>query len=462
MRRFRDRADAGAALAARLSKYRGRDDVVVLGLPRGGVPVAAQIAERLGLPMDIFVVRKLGLPGHEELAMGAIASGGTRVLNREVLEMVRVSDEAIDTVARREGAELERRKREYRGDRPEPEVRGRVVILVDDGLATGSTMRAAVMALRQHGPKAIVVAVPVAARETCDDFRADVDEIVCAMTPEPFHAVGLWYEDFSQTTDDEVRSILAAHAQSGATDPPGAEDPGRRPGDGSAAAESTDPAAGQSRLVRVDIEGATLEGDLTLPANARGVVLFAHGSGSSRHSPRNQFVAQRLNESGLCTLLLDLLTPAEEDLDRRTRQLRFDIEMLANRLVAAVAWLRSQPRTRDLEIGLFGASTGGGAALVAAAAMPHAIHAVVSRGGRPDLAGAALPRVQAPTLLIVGGDDVPVIGLNREAMARMTAKVQLEIVPGASHLFEEHGKLEIVADAARDWFIQYLVGAAGS
>jgi dienelactone hydrolase len=219
-------------------------------------------------------------------------------------------------------------------------------------------------------------------------------------------------------------------------------------------------APGDERLVRVPAGAATLEGDLRVPAGARGVVLFAHGSGSSRHSPRNRYVAQVLGEAGLATLLIDLLTPQEEAVDLRTAHLRFAIGLLAERLVAATDWLAHQPTTRALRVGYFGASTGAGAALVAAAARPAAVAAIVSRGGRPDLAGPMLARVQAPTLLIVGGDDLPVIHLNREALAQLQVEKRLEIVPGATHLFEEPGALEAVARLARDWFLRYLTPTA--
>ncbi len=207
--RFRDRAEAGRRLAGLLPQYAARDDVIVLALPRGGVPVAYEIARALGAPLDVFLVRKLGVPGHAELAMGAIASGGTRVLNEEIVAGLGISPELIDAVAARESVELSRRERAYRGDRPPIDVRNRIVILIDDGLATGATMRAAAAALRQAGPREIVVAVPLASRETCEAFRAEVDVVVCASTPEPFYAVGLWYEDFAQTTDAEVRDLLA-------------------------------------------------------------------------------------------------------------------------------------------------------------------------------------------------------------------------------------------------------------
>jgi len=205
---FRDRIEAGQLLAKSLNKYAGRTDVVVLALPRGGLPVAAEVARVLHAPLDVFLVRKLGVPGHEELAMGAIASGGIRVLNDDVVRYQRISEAAIEAVAQEEQRELQRRERLYRGDRPVTDVHGKIVILIDDGLATGATMRAAVKALRGQDPARIVVAVPVGSRETCGEFEEEADETVCARTPEPFYAVGAWYEDFSPTTDDEVREIL--------------------------------------------------------------------------------------------------------------------------------------------------------------------------------------------------------------------------------------------------------------
>jgi predicted phosphoribosyltransferase len=205
---YRDRSEAGKHLAARLAKYANRDDVLVLALPRGGVPVGFEVAKALHAPLDIFVVRKLGVPGHEELAMGAISTGGVRVLNDDVVDYLQIPGDVIDAIAAIELRELERRERAYRGDRPEPNVQGKTIILVDDGLATGSTMRAAAAALRQQNPARIVVAVPVSAPQTCDEYRMGVDEIICASTPEPFRGVGQWYRDFSQTTDDEVRELL--------------------------------------------------------------------------------------------------------------------------------------------------------------------------------------------------------------------------------------------------------------
>jgi putative phosphoribosyl transferase len=231
--RYRDRADAGRAVAARLAEYAGREDVLVLALPRGGVPVAFEVARALKAPLDVFLVRKLGVPGREELAMGAIATAGVRLINRNVVQHLNIPARVIDEVAAVERAELERREREYRDDRPPPEVAGRTVILVDDGLATGASMRAAVAALRQGHPARIVVAVPIASAATCEALRELVDEVICAQTPEPFHAVGIWYEDFSQTTDDEVRKLLAIAAREA---PP----PSDRAGGGASRADRPD------------------------------------------------------------------------------------------------------------------------------------------------------------------------------------------------------------------------------
>jgi putative phosphoribosyl transferase len=420
--RFRDRAEAGRLLGERLQRYAGRDDVIVLALPRGGVPVGRELARALGAPLDVFVVRKLGLPGQEELAMGALASGGARVVNEPLAEQLGLSDAVLDRAAEREQVELERRERLYRGDRPPAPVAGRVVLLVDDGLATGSTMRAAVAALRMQGPARIVAAVPTAPPQTCAELAKEVDEIECLMQPQPFHAVGLWYHDFSEVSDDEVRRMLAVPV---------------------------------AREVAFQTNGSRLEGVLTLPVGSGGLVVFAHGSGSSRLSPRNRRVASVLNDAGIGTYLVDLLTADEEEADRHTGHLRFDVELLAGRLLAAAG--QAQEEAPGLALGFFGASTGAGAALVAAARQPGHVRAVVSRGGRPDLAGAELTRVVAPTLLIVGGRDLLVEDLNREAMAQMArAETRLEIVEGASHLFEEPGTLERVAELATDWFLRYL------
>ncbi|HEV3166945.1 MAG TPA: phosphoribosyltransferase [Isosphaeraceae bacterium] len=213
--RYQNRTEGGRFLAEKLRVYANRPDVVVLALPRGGVPVAYEVARALRAPLDVFLVRKLGVPGHEELAMGALASGGVRLLNDEVVQSLKISPQVIDAVTGDEKRELARRERSYRGDRPPPDVQDRTVILVDDGLATGTTMRAAIAALRRRQPAEIIVAVPVAASSTCEELRTEADHVVCLRTPEPFHAVGLWYADFSQTSDEEVRELLERSQRAG-------------------------------------------------------------------------------------------------------------------------------------------------------------------------------------------------------------------------------------------------------
>jgi putative phosphoribosyl transferase len=447
-----------------LAEYAGLDDVIVLALPRGGVPVAYEVARALGAPLDVFLVRKLGAPGHEELAMGAIASGGVVVMNDEVVKAMNVqADEILDAIAS-ERRELARREEAYRDGRPPVDVRGKIVILIDDGLATGSTMRAAVTALRRQGPARIVVAVPIGAASTCAEFRNVADDCICAFTPEPFRAVGLWYEDFSQTEDDQVADLLARARAASETD----RSTSRAPDESGSRSSASAPQSGGSPMndprtrnlaeqeVAIPAGRRTVRGTLSRPRKAAAVVVFAHGSGSGRFSPRNQYVARVLQEAGLATLLLDLL---EED-EANDRSKVFDIELLAGRLQAAADWLEGRPETAGLRLGYFGASTGAGAALLAAGREPESVGAVVSRGGRPDLARDALPRVTAPTLLIVGGNDEIVLELNREAFDQLTGIRQLDIVPGATHLFEEPGALEEVARLAREWFLHYLTPAA--
>jgi putative phosphoribosyl transferase len=425
---------------------------LVLGLPRGGVPVAYEIAKALHAPLDIFVVRKLGVPGYEELAMGAIASGGMRLLNDEIVHALAIPNEQIEAVVARERQEIERRERTYRSDRPPFDVRGKTVILVDDGVATGATLRAAIAALRARAPAKLIVAVGVAPPETCETLEAEVDELVCLLKPDPFWAVGLWFADFAPTTDEEVRTLLAqaddllrtAKGEQTMTTPTMTERPI------------------EHSSVQIAAGGVTLAGDLSIPEGAQGLVLFAHGSGSSRFSPRNRFVAQMLQAGGLATLLFDLLTTGEEEIDIRTRQLRFDIDLLAGRLVAATDWVLRRPEAQQRKLGYFGASTGAAAALIGAAQRPEVVAAVVSRGGRPDLALAVLGQVKAPTLLIVGGNDRPVIQMNEQALAQLRTEAKLEIVPGATHLFEEPGTLEAVARLARAWFQHYLTANSSS
>ncbi|MFE9629737.1 phosphoribosyltransferase family protein [Streptomyces sp. NPDC006463] len=431
---FADRADAGRRLAAVL-RHLAQEGPVVLGLPRGGVPVAFQVAQALGAPLDVTVVRKLGVPYHRELGFGAIGEGGVRVISEDIVALARVRREDLAAVEHAEEAELARQAGRFRAGRTRVPIDGRTVIVVDDGIATGATAAAACQVVREMGAARVVLAVPVAPPDAVAWLRTVADEVVCLSTPRGFSAVGEWYQDFSQTPDEEVVSLLARAA---------------------------DRSAPREAQVVVDADGVALAGDLVLPPDAGAVVVFAHGSGSSRHSPRNRSVAAALRQAGLGTLLFDLLTPQEE----ADRANVFDIETLARRLTETTAWLRR--REHALPIGYFGASTGAAAALWAASADADAsadtspeVGAVVSRGGRPDLAGSRLAGVRAPTLLIVGGRDTTVLDLNREAQAQLRCENRLEIVPGATHLFEEPGTLDAVAGLARDWFTTHLMPRPG-
>jgi putative phosphoribosyl transferase len=318
---------------------------------------------------------------------------------------------------------------------------GGTAIIVDDGMATGATARAACRVARQLGAAKVILAVPVAPARALASLT-EPDDVVCLVPARTFHSVGYYYRDFSPTEDEDVVQMLDAAAR-----------PPRRLN----ARGHLEGEAGPGAQEEVDIPcGAVrLRGSLHLPSPCEAVVAFAHGSGSGRHSPRNRYVASVLQEAGLGTLLLDLLTPAEEVVRANV----FDIPLLAERLATASRWLGTRQDTSSSLVGYFGASTGAGAALWAAAEADAQVAAVVSRGGRPDLAGPRLAAVRAPTLLIVGGADSDVLALNRQAMALMQAPTRLEVVPGATHLFEEPGTLARAATLAAEWFTQYLLSS---
>lgn len=430
---FLNRSDAGRRLGKRLTGLRGRD-IVVLGLPRGGVPVAFEVAKALEAPLDVIVVRKLGVPFQPEVAMGAIGEGNVLVLDPGTISAARVSQEDLEQVERQERAVLNSRVTRLRRGRHPIDLTGRTAVIVDDGIATGSTARAACQVARQLGAAEVILAVPVAPARAIVELK-EPDDVVCLLSPQDFQAVGYYYRDFSPTEDGQVLHLLDAAASL-------PHHANRAGGNGSLEDD-----------VEIPAGAAVLRGSLYLPARCDGTVLFAHGSGSSRHSTRNRFVASVLHGAGLGTLLLDLLSP-DEEVDRRNV---FDVGLLAQRLSAATHWLEARHDGSAGRIGYFGASTGAGAALWAAAEPGAQVAAVVSRGGRPDLAGPRLAAVKAPTLLIVGGADTHVLALNRQAMAGMQAPTRLEIVPGATHLFEEPGTLAMAATLATDWFRQHLL-----
>ena len=423
---FTDRREAGQALARALMPLASAHPVVI-ALPRGGVPVGFEVALALEAPLDVLAVRKLGAPANPEFAVGAIAEDGTAVLDAATARRVGMTRELLESTVEREARELRRRVAHYRDGRAALDVRDRTAIVVDDGLATGLTDLAAVRALRARGAARIVVATPIGSRQAIQLVGREADDVVCHTVPPELDGVGRWYRDFSPVEDAEVLELLAAAAAKPAA-PEGA------------------------RELRLALDGVDLTGDLTLPAEPRGLVIFAHGSGSSRLSPRNRAVAATLNRAGFATLLFDLLT----DEEAQRRELVFDIPLLARRLAHVTRWAGEDPATRGLAIGYFGASTGAGAALSAAAEVGRLVRAVVSRGGRPDLAAQHLREVSAPTLLIVGSGDTQVLELNRQAAALLRCPHQLAVVAGATHLFEEPGTLEQVAELAIDWFGAHL------
>jgi putative phosphoribosyl transferase len=419
---FRNRVDAGRRLAAELADLRGTG-VVVLGLARGGVPVAAQVARALSAPLDVIVVRKVGVPWQPEVEMGAVAEDGVWIVDREVVEEAGVEPEELFHAQHRARDELALRVAALRRGRPRVPLAGRTAVIVDDGMATGSTARAACQVARVRGAARVVLAVPVAAAEAVDHLSKEADEVVCPWRPDWFGSVGCWYDDFRPATEDEVLALLDT-----------------APADPSPVEHVTVPAA-----------GVLLPGQLAVPRSARAVVAFAHGTGSRRHAARNRYLAGVLHRAGLATLLVDLVRA--EDADGGTL---FDIELLGRRLHDLVSWLGRHPAVAGLPIGLFGAGTGAAAALCVAAEPDATVAAVVCYGGRPDLAGTRLDGVRVPTLLIVGGRELVLGTRNRIALAQLRCRKRMVTIPGATQLFDEPGTLDRAAGLAADWFAEHL------
>ena len=446
---FQNRLEAGKLLATHLT-YHEFNAPIVIALARGGVPIAYEVAKTLKIPMDVLVVRKIGAPGNPEYGIGAVTENDFFYINSTSAASTGTTPADLDLMIRIEKAEVTRRTRRYRGDRPRISVQGQTVILVDDGLATGVSAKTAFMYLKEQGAREIVIAVPVCSASGGQYFRDQHATVICLEESDLFFSVGQFYNDFNQVTDDEVIGLLkkarAFNSLETATGLSGFSIAIQIP------LYKPDYKPDLNQTIPRSTHAAThLEGILTIPPSCQGIVIFAHGSGSSRKSPRNLQVASALNQAGLGTLLFDLLTPAES-LDRKNV---FDIPLLAARLKLATHFLHFQIPDLIVPIGYFGASTGAAAALWAAADLGNQISAIVSRGGRPDLATTRLPDVKAPTLLLVGSLDEAVIEMNREVVPLMPHS-DLVIVPGATHLFEEPGTLENVATLAEEWFKEYF------
>ena len=451
---YQDRQAAGDALAVALSRFARDRAATVLALPRGGVVVGRQVADALGVPLEVMVARKLGVPGIEEVALGAIAEGRREVVHESVGWFIGVPRHLVSAIAARERAELDRRARLYRGGHPLPDLRGRTVILVDDGLATGATLRAAALAVRKQQPARVVAAVPVASPEHCDEVAACVDELVALARPQPFQTVSAWYRDFEQVSDADVVRVLGRGRATGETEPSLTKPPN------------------VEREVRISVDArdpnAAIVADLGVPHNARGVVVFAHGGGSSRNSYRNRYLAGRLRIAGWATLRVDLLLEAEQAEDDDSAAVRFDVGRITDRLRVATERIVREPSCRALPVVLFGASTGAAAAVRVATERPDLVKAVISRGGRVDLAGDALDALRAPLLLVVGGADPMTLELNRATANRLRGRIDLHVIAGAGHIFEEPGTLGAVGERAVQWldsigssrFNRWLAGVA--
>jgi putative phosphoribosyl transferase len=420
---FEDRRHAGKRLAEHIKlNEKEKSNTIVLGLPRGGIPIAYEVSQALNCPLDVLIVRKIGHPRNSEYGIGAITEDGSYWLDPEA-SVSHITSLVIDSIIAKEKKELERRIAKYR-DHDLPNLRGKNIVLVDDGLATGVTAKVGARYLKSLGVEKIILAVPVCASDSVKKLRTEVDQVICINEPEYFLGVGEYYKKFDQTSDEEVLDLLSRSR------------------------------GAQSIEVEIPYDGGVkTKGTLTLPINAKALVIFAHESSNGRFNPKNMEVASLLNKAGIGTLLLVLLTE-EEALDRHNI---FDIPFLGIRLVSATKWIKFQEVAKNLSIGYFGANTGGGAVLWAAGELENPVAAVVSLGGRPDLAISRLAQVSAPTLLIVGERDRDVIKLNKIAY-RELRNAKISLIPHATHLFEEPRAMEQVSMEAVEWFLKYCAG----
>jgi len=421
---FLDRRDAGIQLGVACQHLLG-EQPTVLGLVRGGIPVAFEVARALGAPLDALGVRKIGMPSQPELALGAVSEEDALFIDPDMQVRAGVTNASVQRFVTEARLALRERMGVIRNAVPVLPVRGRTVVVVDDGIATGATMVAALQCLRSRDVGRIVLATPVAPPEALDRCRGLVDEIVCLLRPESFGAVGYWYDDFSTTTDSEVVRLLRLQR--------------------SAAPSQVARTVGRTIVeqdVTVPIEGPlSLQGELVLPDHARALIVFAHGAGSNRLSPRNKFVADRLAPLGFASLRLDLLS-ADEMLEREKG---FAFPLLATRVRAALDWAMHEPALAELPIVLYGASTGAAVALLVAAS-DRRVRAVISRGGRGDLVPNVLDQIHVPCLFLIGSRDDVVRELSDPVIRRLGPRASLRVIPGAGHLFEEPNALVAVCD----------------
>ncbi|WP_150240873.1 phosphoribosyltransferase family protein [Nocardiopsis quinghaiensis] len=425
---FADRSEAGRRLAERVRPFTVNDPLV-LALPRGGVPVGAELAQRLDADFDVVMVRKIGMPGRPELGVGAIAEDGRVLYDDLALARMHVPRQALSDTVAAERDELDRRRRVYRGERPGPRIAGRDCVVVDDGVATGGTARAALRMIRQAGPAQLVLAVPVASPEAVELLREEVDALVVLSAPDNFRAVGEWYRDFGQLSDSRVTEILAESTHTHT---------------------HTRPRPDTARGVRVRAGRVYLDGDLTVPADLHGAVVMA--SEEERGGHRRRSVAAVLQRAGYATLVLDLLTGQE----RSSGTGGVEAGVLGERLGAAVTWLRRAADAADEPLGVLASGEAAAAALVTAAEQPQDVAAVVVHGGRIDLAGDSLPGVRAPVLVLLEGGDSFVRELGEWARGRMGGPTDLRVTAGAERLLGDSGEWRRVASQALDWFDLHL------
>ena len=463
--RFCDRAHAGQALARTLRRVDLGGDVTVIGLACGGVPVAREVADALGVPLGVMVSRKIGVPGIEEVALGAVAEGSDRVVADDMAWYIGVPSRLVDRLAAQERVEVERRAQVYRAGRPLPDVKNRTVILVDDGLATGATLRAAALAIRNDGPRRIIAAVPVASLTGAAEVRIDVDDMVATITPRKLDTIASWYDDYTPVRDDEVLGYLGHPTRMGIVNGRHAFTDIRRDVGNRIAPlllrDDSWPAATEEAVAIPGFGGALIAefgGPQTLPGgeqpdaagNARGLVILTNGDGGSRHSYRNRYLAGRLRLDGYATLRVDLLT-ADERREEAGTSAHCDLDRITRRLTFVCDWVAQAKVEGAHRTILIGASTGAAAALATAARRPTLVHAVVARAGRVELAADVLPQVSTPVLLIVGATDRDAIRRNGEAMRALPRGALLIRVPRAGHTFTEPGALGAVAEQAVRW-----------